>query len=236
MKKTALITGASKGIGREIAIALSMQGVSVALMARKSQELEELCHHINRMGGEAIPLFGSVASEHDVNSAVREAMDNFGHIDILVNNAGIGFFKSVEEMSLDEWDSMMAVNVRGTFLMSKALLPQMKSRKSGLIINIISDVAHRTFPNGSGYCASKYAQHAFADALRKEVIEHGIRVSNIYPGMTDTYFAGSTQGAEHKKDWLQAQDIAQAVLYVAAAPANIVIDEIILHPNIQKWW
>jgi NADP-dependent 3-hydroxy acid dehydrogenase YdfG len=236
MTKTALITGASKGIGKEIALALAMQGVSVALMARNRQELEELCAHINQMGGNAVPLFGSVSSEHDVAMAIKTMINELGHIDLLINNAGVGFFKPVEELSLEEWDSMMAINVRGTFMMSKAVIPLMKLKNNGLIINIISDIAHRTFPNGAGYCASKYAQHAFADAMRKEVLEHGIRVSNIYPGMTDTYFAGAEQGADYKKGWLQAQDIAQAVLYVMSAPQYVVIDEITLHPTMQKWW
>ena len=231
-----VITGASKGIGRGIAMAAAAEGANLVLMARSAEMLEDLKQNFQERAIECVVYAGSVANEEDINGCIQLGLDIFGQVDVLINNAGIGLFKPVEEISIEEWDSVMEVNARGTFLMTKAVLPHMKERKHGRIINIASDVSKRTFPAGSLYCASKHAQHAFADALRKEVLEHGIRVSTIYPGKVDTHFAGGKPGTPEKDDHLKPKDIAQAVIYLLHTPDYIVVDEITLHPSTQTWW
>ncbi len=234
--KTAIITGASKGIGRGIAQAMANEGANLVLMARSADTLEDLKSNFQSRGIECVVYAGSVANEHDVASCIQLALDIFGQIDVLINNAGVGVFKAVEDISTEEWDHTMEVNVKGTFLMTKAVIPQMKEQKHGRIINIASDVSKRTFPYGSVYCASKYAQHGFADAVRKEVLKDGIKVSTIYPGMVDTYFAGNEPGSEERAQHLKPKDIAQAVMYLLHTPDYIVVDEITLHPTEQVWW
>lgn len=234
--KTVVITGASKGIGRGIAQAAANEGANLVLMARSAETLEDLKENFQNRGIECVICAGSVSDEEDVNTCIQLGIDIFGQVDVLINNAGVGVFKPVEEIGIDEWNQVMEVNVRGTFLMTKAVLPQMKKQKHGRIINIASDVSKRTFPMGSVYCASKYAQHGFADAVRKEVLPYGIRVSTIYPGIVDTHFAGSEPGEPEKEKALKPKDIAQAVMYLLHTPDYIVVDEITLHPTMQTWW
>ncbi|MFT5914608.1 MAG: NADP-dependent 3-hydroxy acid dehydrogenase YdfG [Flammeovirgaceae bacterium] len=233
--KTAIITGASRGIGKEVAIQLAKKGVNTVLVARGKEDLKKLRNTITKLGAETLIVPADISEEQEVEKVMKKAIKRFGKVDIIINNAGIGVFKPVEEIETKEWDDVMQVNVRGTFLLTKAVIPAMKKRKQSWIINIASDVSKRTFANGSVYCASKYAQHAFAESVRKEVSSFGIKVSNIYPGLVDTYFGDTQQGIDEKKDWLKPKDIAKAVLYILDAPNYTVIDEIMLHPTVQEW-
>lgn len=235
MEKVALISGASRGIGREIALKLSNEGLKVILFARNYDELKNLENEINSNGGKAFAFAGDIKKEEDIEKLVQAGLENFGNIDILVNNAGIGIFKATDEISKEEWDNIMEVNVRGTFLLTKLVLRKMKENRRGQIISITSDVAKRTFENGSLYCASKYAQDAFLMSLRKEVRKFNIKVSTIYPGNVDSYFNNSEQGEDYKKGWLKTSDIANAVSYILKAPENIVIDELMLHSLSQEY-
>lgn len=233
--KTAIVTGASRGIGKEIALTLGRKGMNVVLAARSESSLKKTKAEIEQLGVKALAVSTDISEERDVTRLFAKTIEEFSQIDVVVNNAGLGIFKPVEDIKASEWDSIMRVNVRGTFLLTKAVIPYMKKRKKGTIINIASDVSKRTFANGSAYCASKYAQHAFAESVRKEVVTQGIKVSNIYPGMVDTYFGETEQGAKYKKEWLQPEDIANAVVYILQAPKHVVIDELMLHPTIQEW-
>lgn len=234
--QTIIITGASKGIGREIAWILGVEAkLQVVLVARQAADLAILEKQIHERGGNALVVRADVTQEADCQRVVEQTLQTFGKIDVIVNNAGIGSFKPLETFSVEEFDQMFGVNVKGTFLMSRAVLPYFKERKSGLIISIASDVSKRTFANGSLYCATKYAQDALCSALRKEVRAFGIRVSTIYPGITATHFDQTSPQAEHKKDWLNPYEIAKAVLYVVEAPHNVVIDEMTIHPLSQDY-
>ena len=233
--KVAIISGASRGIGRAVALLLAQHGMRIVLVARNEHELQSLQQEIHAQGGKAISVAASVTEESGVQQVVGATMSVFGRIDVLVNNAGMGIFKKVEDISAEDWDIVMGVNAKGTFLLSKAVLPHLKTAGQGFIVNIASDVSRRTFANGSLYCASKFAQDAFASALRKEVRPFGIKVSVIYPGLTDTYFNGTEQGEERKKDWLRAEDIAEAVWYVLNAPRHVVVDELMIHPISQEY-
>ncbi|WP_028402966.1 SDR family oxidoreductase [Ectobacillus panaciterrae] len=232
--QTAIVTGASRGIGKAIAYKLAEQGVKLALIG-SSEEIHRVGEELKGKGFEAASFQADVANEAQVQEAVAKTLDTFGSVDILVNNAGIGFFKLVEETNVDEWKRLFEVNVQGVFVCSKAVLSHMKEKKSGTIITISSDVARYTIPNGAAYTATKYAVQGFSGSLAQEMREYGVRVGTINPGMVDTYFAGGTQGAPEKKDWMKVDDIANAVVYMASAPKHLIIDEIVLHPLIQNY-
>ncbi len=234
-EQVAIVTGASRGIGKAIAFKLAEQGTKLALIG-SSEEIQQTGKELREKGFHHIETFQvDVANEQQMNNMVAKTLEKFGQIDILVNNAGIGFFKPVEETTLDEWKKVFEVNVQGVFIGTKAVLPHMKARKSGTIITISSDVGRYTIPNGAAYTATKYAVQGFSGSLAQEVREYGIRVGTINPGMVDTYFANSVQGLPEKQDWLKAEDIANAVIYMASAPKHMLIDEIVLHPFIQNY-
>jgi NADP-dependent 3-hydroxy acid dehydrogenase YdfG len=230
--KTAIISGASRGIGRAVAQTLAHNGFNVALLARNKADLQIIEKEIDKN----VKTYAlDISNEQEVNEAVADILQTFGKIDVVINNAGVGVFKPTEELTSKEWDNLMDTNVKGTFLLTKATLPHLKNQHSGIIIGIASDVSKRVFPNGSLYCATKYAQDAYLSAVRKEVRRFGIKVSLIYPGLVDTYFHNDTEGSSKQSDWLESQDIANAVLYVCNAPVHVVLDEIMIHPISQEY-
>jgi NADP-dependent 3-hydroxy acid dehydrogenase YdfG len=233
--KIAVITGASRGIGKAIALDLASSGVYVILTARNESELHEVLSSITSEGGKASAFVLDISNEEAVKDFVLSLSAIGSHVDILINNAGVGSFQPVTETDSTMWDQVMDVNVKGTFLMCKHLVPVMKAQGSGHIISIASDVSKRTFANGAMYCASKYAQDAFCSALRKEVREFEIKVSVIYPGKVETWFNNHTPGLNEKNIQLNPQDIAGSVNYILSAPPHVVIDELMIHPLSQEY-
>ncbi len=233
--KTILITGASKGIGKATALQFSKAGVNLALLARSNSELLSVQNEVKANGSNCEIFTGNVADEKFVNESIAEVVRKFGTIDIVINNAGYGIFKPVDEISVEEWDDVFATNTKGTFLVCKTVIPLMRENKTGHIINIASDVAKRTFANGSLYCASKYAQDAFSSALRKELRPHNVKVSVVYSGLVDSYFHADPQGDKSHDDWLKNEDMANSIAFIAAQPAHVVIDELMIHPLSQDY-
>lgn len=234
-KQVTLISGASRGIGRAAATRLARENHFVMLLARNGEELNELELYIDEAGGKSLSFPLDIADETQVNDCVAKIMCDFGRIDNVVNNAGIGIFKNADELSAEDWDRVMEVNVKGSFLLSKAALPHMKAAGKGHIVGIASDVSKRTFATGSLYTASKYAQHAFFESLRREVRSLGIKVSVIYPGLVDTFFHTGEPGQPQRAGYLRPTDIADAIAYVLNAPPHVIVDELVLHPMVQEW-
>ena len=234
-KKITLISGASRGIGRAVSLRLAREDHFVVVLARNAEEIGELEHEIDETGGKALSIVCDVTDEHQVSEAVSQVMRDFQRIDCVINNAGIGVFKPADEITTDDWDRVMDVNVKGSFLLTRAVLPFMKAAGAGHIVGIASDVSKRTFATGSLYTASKYAQHAYFESLRREVRSLGIKVSVVYPGLVDTYFHGAEQGQIKQAQYLNADDIAAAVSYILHAPAHVIVDELMLHPMCQEW-
>ena len=229
--QVAIVTGASRGIGKAIALLLSLQGAKVVAVARNEAELAELTHKT-----QGLSIVADVSMETDAQQVIEGTLLHYGRLDILVCNAGVGSFNELENFTSSEWDRIFDTNVKGTFLMCKAVVPHVKAQKKGHIVGITSDVAKRTFAHGTAYGASKFAQDAVLASLRKEVRAHGVKVSTIYPGLVDTYFNDTTPGsAEAEKTHLRPADIAQAVRYVLEAPPHVVVDELMLHPLTQEW-
>lgn len=235
MEKTAFITGASRGIGRQTALTLARSGWRTALFARSAGDLEGLKNLLEEEGREVLVLEGSLEESSQVNAALERVAVSWGRLDLVVNNAGVGGFRPLEEFRAEDWDWMMNTNARGTFFVVKAALPLLKGTPGALVINVESDVARRGFDSGSLYCASKFAQDGFTQALRKELRPLGIRVSAVLPGLTDTSFGNSEEGAGHKKEWLKPADVARIIQFMAESPAHVLIDEITVHPLCQEF-
>jgi NADP-dependent 3-hydroxy acid dehydrogenase YdfG len=233
--KTVLLTGASKGIGKALALKLAESTVNIGLVARSEQELLEIKAEVEKLGSKCLVFVGNVADENLAKDAVSQMIANFGTIDFMINNAGYGIFGQTETITSENWSDIYDVNVKGTFLFSKEVLASMKTAQSGHIINIASDVAKRVFDGGGLYCSSKYAQDAFSAALRKEVRKDGIKVSVVYSGLVDTMFHADPQGAEKHADWLKADDMANTIIYVMDQPKHVVIDELMIHPVSQEY-
>jgi NADP-dependent 3-hydroxy acid dehydrogenase YdfG len=232
--KTVLLTGASKGIGRALALNLAQQGANLALVARSENELTAVKTAAEAHGAQCLIFVGNVSDEALANRAVAETLAAFGSIDFMINNAGFGIFGATDTFTAEAWSDVFDTNVKGTFLFSKAVLAPMKAQNSGHIINIASDVAKRVFDGGSLYCASKFAQEAFSAALRKEVRKNGIKVSVVYSGLVDTTFHPDPH-TERKQDWLTDEDMASSIIFIMGQPKHVVIDELMIHPLSQDY-
>ena len=230
--KTIIISGASRGIGRATALLLAQNGANVVITARNVIELKQV---ESEGQGRVVAVPGDVSSEVDMQHVVQTALDRFGRLDVVINNAGYGVFKNVDEITVDEWDELMATNVKGTFLLTKAALPTLKAQGSGHVVVVASDVAKRTFAGGSLYTASKYAQEAFMGALRKEVRPFGIKVTGVYSGLVDSHFHAKGHGHETSKGYLQSEDMAESMMFILSRPAHVVIDEFMVHPLEQEY-
>lgn len=226
----AIITGASKGIGRSLALRLSKQGVSVVLAARNSEMLTELHNEIAKNGGSSFVIATDVTSEHSVQNLIIETQKKFGTIDILINNAGVGVFSNVVDMKVDDFETMMDVNLKGVFLCSRAVLPSMIAQKHGEIINIASLAGKNSFAGGSVYSATKWGLIGFARSLMLEVREHNIRVVTISPGSVNTGFAAKEYDQPNA---IQPDDIAETVLFALTMPNRINVSEIDVRPTIK---
>jgi NADP-dependent 3-hydroxy acid dehydrogenase YdfG len=227
MKPLALITGASRGIGAAIAIELA-KSHRLLLVSRNETELAEITSKINVLGGEA--KYSALDLAND--KKLIEWLESADVIpEVLINNAGVGAFKPSEQFGLDDYNAMFNLNTKAVFLLTRHFLP--KGTKT--IVSIISDGALRFFPNGSLYSASKAAQHAYLKSLRTEWQPKGVRVCNIYPGLTNSWFNGQNPEAGLHTNKMKTEEIARAVRYVLDAPTNVVIDEITLHPIQQQY-
>jgi NADP-dependent 3-hydroxy acid dehydrogenase YdfG len=222
--KTALVTGAGRGIGSAIAEALAGAGARVILVARTGREIEEVAGRIRSTGGDAVAAPGDVGADGDMERIVKA----HGLADILVNNAGMGIFRPFAEMTVGDLDEMWRVNMRGVFLATKAVLPGMKAKKEGDIVTISSLAGKNGFKGGSGYGATKWAVRGFATSLMLEVREDNIRVVTVFPGSVDTAFS---KGGKHGPDVPQPDDVASGVLFAVTAPRRAMFSEIDLRPT-----
>ena len=186
--KTVIVTGASEGIGRETARLFAAAGARVVAAARNAERLDSLAKEIERDGGEAIAVPTDVRDDAAVEAMVRTAVERFGGIDILVNNAGYGMFGPLAETPLDEVRALFEVNVFGALRCARAVVPEMRRRGGGAIVNVSSVVGKLTIPYMGAYCATKHALNSMSEALRAELREDGINVITVMPGRIDTSF------------------------------------------------
>ena len=227
--KTALITGASAGIGQASAIALAQEGANLVITARRQQRLEELEAAVQEAGGKAVSVVGDATEEAIAQQCVSTAIDTFGSLDILINNVGVGNYKNLVDTSAADYDDMMDTNVRSSFLFTRYAVPRMIEQGSGTVLFISSMAGIYGFPGEAVYCATKFAQVGFAQALDKELRPHGIKVGLVCPGGVKTEFAlgrGRTEQSVAESDMLEPEDVAGAVLLACTQSPNSRIIEV----------
>lgn len=227
--KVALITGASAGIGRASALALAQEGANMVLTARRQERLEELETAVQQAGGRAVSVVGDATEEEMAQRCVAAAIQTFGTLDILINNVGIGNYKNLVDTSAAEYDELMNANVRSTFLFTRHTVPVMINQGSGTILMISSMAGKYGFPGEAVYCATKFAQVGFAQALDKELRPHGIKVGVICPGGVKTEFAlgkGRTEQSVAQSGMLDPEDVASAVILACTQSSNSRIIEV----------
>jgi NAD(P)-dependent dehydrogenase (short-subunit alcohol dehydrogenase family) len=229
--KAAIVTGSTKGIGRAIAEGLLDAGARVAISARNTQEVAAAAKDLERAHpGRVLARPCDVRREDQVAALFAETERAFGGVDILVNNAGVGLFRNLEEMSLEEWNSVIETNLTGVFLCSRAAIPRMRKRGGGYIFNISSLAGKNAFPSASAYNASKFGLNGMSEALMQEVRYDGIKVSYLMPGSVATQFTGTAPGPEDA--WkIQPRDIARIVLDLLSQEPRTLPSAVEIRPS-----
>ena len=228
-EKTAIITGASSGIGQAIAEKLAEKDAYVVLLARREKKLAEIVTSINEKAGKtrALAVKADVTNVTEMERAFQQAMDQFGAVDFLVNNAGIAANSSFIDGEVTEWGNMIDVNVKGVLHGIHTVLPHMLDRSSGHIINVASVSGFEVTKRSGVYSATKFAVRALSMGLEKELARTGVRVTNISPGMVDTDLSSR---ANVDRKILQPEDIAEAVIYAVKQPDYVNVNEITVRP------
>ena len=240
MKKTALITGASSGIGHATAVEFAKHGINLILCGRRQERLAALKKQLeSQVAVHTLPF--DVRDKDQVFSAIASLPEGFKTIDILINNAGNAHgLDPIQDGSIDDWDAMLDGNVKGLLYVSKAIIPQMITRRSGHIINIGSSAGKEVYPKGNVYCASKHAVLALTEGMRIDLNPYGIKVGAVNPGMVETEFSqvrfkgdavANTVYQGFKA--LQAEDIADIIYFVISRPAHVNLTDLLVFPTAQ---
>ena len=229
--QVALVTGAGRGIGRAVAMAFAREGARVVLAARSGRELTALQREIEDAGGTALAVPTDVRQEPAVAALVSRALADSGRIDCLVTAAGLASFGPVADIKTEEWDQVMAVNLRGVFLACRATLPSMMAQRRGTIINIGSVVTTRTLTGSAAYTATKYGILGFSRVLAEEMRSHGVRVGVLSAGATDTPLWDAMASPPDRSKMLRPEQIAEAALLMATVPAGATLEELTLLPQ-----
>ena len=240
--KTALITGATSGIGKATAELFATQGFRLIVCGRRSAVLDKLKDELSKQT-EVISLVFDQREFNQVETTLNSLPGEWKNIDVLVNNAGNAHgLDTVEKGYIEDWDAMIDGNVKGILYVSKLIIPGMKQRKSGHIVNISSVAARQTYVNGVVYCASKRAVDVISEGLRLELTEFGIKVTNVQPGLVETDFSkvrfkgdeGRAKSVYTGYKALEAKDIADAISYCVNAPSHVAISDLTIYPSAQS--
>lgn len=236
MNKTALITGATSGIGKAIAELFAENGIHLILCGRRQERLDELQATLGSKT-KIYTLNFDVRDKEAVSKSIHSLPDDFSNVDILINNAGNAHgLDTIDQGSLEDWDAMLDINVKGLLYMSKAIIPQMVAKKNGHIINIGSTAGKEVYPKGNVYCASKHAVDAINQGMRIDLNAHGIRVGAVNPGLVETEFSdvrfkGDLERAKTVYQGFQAlkaEDIADIVYFVVTRPYHVNIADLVV--------
>jgi len=228
--QVAIITGAGRGIGRAVALAFAREGALVALAARTTAELDTVRAQIKSRAGRALAVPTDVTREASVAALVEKVLGEFGKVDVLVTSAGVATFAPLVDTKPEEWDHMMAVNLRGVFLACRAVLPPMMKRRRGTIINIVSIAAKRAIPGNAAYAAGKHAVLGLTQVLAEEMRPHGVRVGALSPGAVDTPLWDRVPNPPERSRMLRPEDVAEAALLMASLPPGASLEDLTLLP------
>ena len=234
-RQVALVTGGGSGIGRAVALALAAEGANVSICGRRREPLEATLALIEANGGTGIAIPADVSDDGQVEGLVDETSDALGPIDILVNNAAIGGGGAIHEHSVEVWDHVLDVNLRGPFLLARAVLPGMRGRKRGHLVNISSESGLEYYAGVGAYGVGKHALNALSEYIQRENQDFGIRVDTICPGMVVTEMTEDSAGLDHAK-CLFPEDIADLVRWLVTRRPNIKIGRPILIQTMLNPW
>ncbi|HCZ1816462.1 TPA: SDR family oxidoreductase [Staphylococcus aureus] len=224
--KVAVVTGASSGIGEAIATLLHEEGAKVVLAGRNKEKLQNVANQLSQDSVKVVPT--DVTNKEEVDELIKIAQQTFGGLDIVINSAGQMLSSKITDYQVDEWDSMIDVNIKGTLYTAQAALPTMLEQSSGHLINIASISGFEVTKSSTIYSATKAAVHTITQGLEKELAKTGVKVTSISPGMVDTAITAAYNPTDRKK--LEPQDIAEAVLYTLTQPKHVNVNEITVRP------
>ncbi len=234
--KVAIVTGASRGIGRAISIALAQEAATVVLAARSIEKLQETAEKIEEVGGKAEIVVTELTEEESIKNLVKTTNEKFNRLDILINNAGITHSAKLEQTATEDWQRCINVNARAPFILCREALPLLKKSTAAYIINIASVVGVKGYPFQSAYTSSKHALRGMTISLAEELKGSNIRVHLLCPGGVDTDMVGSVRPDIPKKDLIKPQEIAELVLYLVSHKGNAVIDELHIRRAVSTPW
>ncbi|HFE4267819.1 TPA: SDR family oxidoreductase [Staphylococcus aureus] len=220
--KVAVVTGAGSGIGEAIATLLHEEGAKVVLAGRNKEKLQNVANQLSQDSVKVVPT--DVTNKEEVDELIKIAQQTFGGLDIVINSAGQMLSSKITDYQVDEWDSMIDVNIKGTLYTAQAALPTMLEQSSGHLINIASISGFEVTKSSTIYSATKAAVHTITQGLEKELAKTGVKVTSISPGMVDTAITAAYNPTDRKK--LEPQDIAEAVLYALTQPKHVNVNEI----------
>jgi NADP-dependent 3-hydroxy acid dehydrogenase YdfG len=238
--KVAVITGGGSGVGKATAALFLKEGAKVVIAGRDAAKLDAVAHDL-KADDELRVLPTDVTKSDQCEALVAFATKAFGRIDILVNNAGSNLKeRTLRELTPEAWDLMIATNLDGAFYCTRAVLQQMLDRKDGVVVNLVSTSGKRATPlGGAAYVAAKFGMAALGLVLAAEEKDSGVRVSNVYPGEIDTPILAARPKPiteEHRATILKPEDVAEAILFVAALPPRVSVPELVIKPTAQMYW
>jgi NADP-dependent 3-hydroxy acid dehydrogenase YdfG len=231
--RTALITGASSGIGKATALAFAKAGINLALLGRSEDKLTAVAQAATAIGVTAKVYLVDLTQLDQVSTKIAAIAADFDNLDILINNAGMAYTRSMGDTPLADWQRVIDLNLTSVFQCIQGILPHMRQRQSGIIVNISSIASKQVFPNWGAYSVSKFGLMALTQAIAGEERSNGIRVSAVCPGSVDTplWDTDTVQGDFDRSAMLTAEMVAQGILYAVLAPAGAVVEELIIMPS-----
>ena len=226
-KKVAIITGASTGIGKHISVELSKKEYIVILISRSKDKLKSVKKIIDKNGHDCIIIESDISKESSVDEIFKK-IKSFNNIDILINNAGLGIFNKIENISNSDWDVQINTNLKGSFMMTRNIIPIMKKNNNGKIVFINSVAGLKPYPYSSAYVASKFGLRGFASSIREELRKDNIKVISVHPGAIDTPFWNEIEGDFPREKMLSSMDVSKSIVNSILSRNNLVNEEIVI--------
>ncbi len=224
-KEIVLITGASSGIGKSLALELSGKGYELILSSRNMDSLNNVANSVSKLGGKAHVIQMDITRADSVKELFVKAK-KIGFVGIVINNAGFGKFDSIQNIDIEDWDSQLSVNLRGSFLITKFFSESMIQNKRGTFVYINSVAGKKAYPYSSAYVASKFGLLGFSRSMRAELREHNIKVISVHPGAVDTAFWDNVEGDFPRNQMMSSENVAKTIVHAICAPDNVVLEEL----------